>query len=326
MSGRWRVPGRVATLILVLLLGIGGGVAWAAFSATTSDGPNSFTAAADFVAPTASASVIAKTTGYLSGTIRQGGAYYVYANVTDTGNPASGVSTVTANVSTISTGQTAVALTSTGGPFSVNGVSYTYRSASVTANNPLAAGSYSYTLTMADAAANSGTQSGVPVTVDNTVPTGTDVQTANGGTIVGRPQENDTITFTFSETMDPDSILSGWTGASTGVVVRINNVAGGDTLQVWNAGNTAQLPLGQVDLARNYVNANRSYGATGTASAMVQSGTSITITLGTQSGNGRTVGAAATMVWTPAAGATDGAGNACSTAAVAETGAADVEF
>ncbi len=51
------------------------------------------------------------------------------------------------------------------------------------------------------------------VTLDNTVPTASDIQTANNGSIVGRAETGDTITYTFSEAMDPSSILSGWTGA-----------------------------------------------------------------------------------------------------------------
>ena len=74
----------------------------------------------------------------------------MYAAVTDTGNPASGVSTVTANESTVTTGQTAVALAA--GSFSVGGTSYTHRTAAQTANAVLAAGSKTYSLTMADAA------------------------------------------------------------------------------------------------------------------------------------------------------------------------------
>ena len=92
--------------------------------------------------------------------------------MTDTGNPASGVSTVTANESTVTTGQTAVALAA--GSFSVGGTSYTHRTAAQTANAVLAAGSKTYSLTMADAAGNSGTQSGYSVTVDNTAPTASD--------------------------------------------------------------------------------------------------------------------------------------------------------
>jgi len=312
---------------LTLLAWAGVGSTFGAFSATTADGGNSFSAAADFVACTSSTTVVAKTSGYVPGFIKQGGTYYVYANVSDTGNPASGISSVTANVSTFdSAGAAAVALAS--GSFSVGGVTYNYKSASRTVKNPLAASGYTYSLRCTDNASNAGTQNGFLMTVDNTPPAGSDVQTANGGRIPGRPEQGDTVTFTYTEQIDPDSILSGWTGASTNVVVRINDGSGpaNDSLQVWNASNGSQLPLGQVDLGRkDYVGSNRTFGASGTASAMVQTGATITITLGTASGAG-TTGASGTMSWTPSNSAYDRARNACSTAVVTESGGADLEF
>ncbi len=93
----------------------------------------------DVTAPTVSSAVIAKSGGGVGGFIRQNGGYYIYANVTDQGSPSSGIATVRANVSTVTTGATAVALTA--GSFSVEGVSFNYRSAVQTASNPLAAGS-----------------------------------------------------------------------------------------------------------------------------------------------------------------------------------------
>ena len=71
--------------------------------------------------------------------------------MTDAG---SGVATVRANVSTVTTGQTAVALVA--GSYSVGGVSYNYRSASVTANAVLAEGAKAYTITATDVAAKPG--------------------------------------------------------------------------------------------------------------------------------------------------------------------------
>ncbi len=316
-----RVPRSLALLIaLGLVLGVGGDVTYAAFSSTTSNSGNNFSAAPDFVPPSASASVIAKTPGYLAGAINQGATYFVYANATDTGNPPSGISTITANVSGITTGQTALALTSTGGPFSVGGVSYTYRSASVVANNPLAAGSYAYTLTLTDAAANSQTQGGFNVTVDNTPPAGADVQTANGGATVGKAEANDTLTFTFTKQIDPNSILAGWTGASTTVTARITAT---NNFIVRDAGNTITLPLGTVTLNGSYgPGTQRNF----TSSTMVQSGNAIVVTLGTPSGTTNTVTTPANMTWTPSATATDAAGNACSVATVTESGPLDVEF
>ncbi len=309
---------------LGLVLGLAGG-AWAAFSSTTANSGNSFSSAADWEPPTVVRTTIAKTPGYLAGKIKQAGSYFVYAQVTDGGNPASGVATVTANVSSLTTGATAAALAS--GSFSVNGVSYNYRSASQTAKTPLAAGSYTYSLTVADGVPNSQTVSGFPVTVDNTAPSGSDIQTANasGGT-VGKAETNDTITYTFSEQIDPESILSGWTGTATTVrVVFANNNCTGsnDSFTIQNSGGTSTLPFGTICLSgNNYVSGARTI----TGSTMTQAGSVVTIVLGAPSGAMGTQTTAAAMTWTPNASAYDAAGNASSTAVATESGASDVEF
>jgi hypothetical protein len=273
----------------------------------------------DSQAPTVSAAAISKTQGGTPGFIKQGGTYYVYANVTDGG---SGVATVTANVSTVTTGQTAAALSS--GSFVVGGVTYNYRSAQITANAGLAAGAKAFSITAADAAGNSGTQSGFSVTVDNTAPAASNVQTTNvGGGTTGTAETGDALTLTYSETMDPNSILSGWTGTGTTVTLRlIDGGAGNDSVQIWDSANTAQLPLGSVNLGNTgQVTASVAF----TGSTMTQSGAVITITLGTPSG-ATTRGTASQMVWTPSATATDRAANACSTTAVNESGGNDRNF
>jgi hypothetical protein len=319
-------PALVAAAIAAVLLGsatLARESVWGNFTGKAPNSGNSITAAADFRAPTASATTLAKTGGGTVGQIKKGGTYYVYANVSDTGNPASGVAAVTANVSSITSGSTAVALSA--GSFTAGGVGYGYRSASLTAGTSLAAGSYTYSLTATDAAGNSKTQSGYGVVVDNTAPAGTDVQTTNGGTN-GLAQAGDTISFSFSKAIDPNSILSGWSGASTNVVVRLNN-ATNDTVTIFNSTNTTQLPLGSINLGRaDYTSANITFGATGTASTMVMSGNIVTVTLGTQSAAATTAAATGTMTWTPSASATDPAGNATSTTAVTESGTADKEF
>jgi hypothetical protein len=323
-------PALVATAIVAVLIGsatLARPSVWGNFTSKAPNPGNSITAATDFRAPSVSATTLAKTGGGTVGQIKKGGTYYVYANVSDTGNPASGVSTVTANVSSITSGSTAVALSP--GTFTAGGVSYGYRSASLTAGTGLAAGSYSYSLTTTDAAGNSKTQSGYSVVVDNTVPAGTDVQTANGGTANGLAEAADKISFSFSKAIDPNSVLSGWSGASTNVVVRLNNGAGAsnDTVTIFNSSNAAQLPLGSVNLGRvDYTGAGITFGATGTASSMAMSGNTITITLGTQSAAATTAAATGTMTWTPSASATDPAGNGTATTAVTESGAADMEF
>src|SRR5262249_19532928 len=103
--------------------------AYAGYSGTTSNPTSTFVAARDWTAPTSSASTIARSAGCTPttpGYIKQGGTYYVYAAATDTGNPASGLLTVKADASAITTGLIAAPLVA--GSYSVGGTSYTYRS------------------------------------------------------------------------------------------------------------------------------------------------------------------------------------------------------
>jgi hypothetical protein len=336
---RPRNPLRICALIgcVAALAFAGDGFTFAAFTSSANSPGNRISAASDFRAPTVTASVIAKSAGGTPGFIKQGGTYHVYANVTDDGNPASGVATVTADVSSLTTGQTAVSLPS--GSFSVGGVSYGYRSGLLTANGSLSEGVKAFSLTATDNASNASTPGGFSVTVDNTAPSGTDVQTANGASTAGTAQQGDTATFSFSEPIDPGSVLSGWAGSSTSVVVRLTN--GGalpttpDTVQIWNAANNAQLALGTITLpSGTYVGGlsgsdSATFGASGTASTMVMSGSTITITLGTVGGSA-SPGAgllAGAMSWVPSASATDRAGNAMPTTTVNEsTPPNDTEF
>ena len=311
------------------------GAAAGQFAGQTANAGNRVSAAPDFRAPLASASIIAKSAPYLAGKVKQGGSYRIYANATDSGNPASGIASITADVSNVTTGQTAVTLSA--GSFSAQGVSYGYRSAALTANGSLGEGAKSFTLGLTDADANTRTQTGFSVTVDNTAPVTADVQAPNHGT-TGRAEATDTITYTFSEQVDPDTILSGWDGSATNVVVHVLDDAllflglGNDNLVVFNSADTTQLPLGEVDLGRvdyaggGLLGGDAFYGATGTKSSMVQSGSTITITLGTASGKVLTASGNGTMTWAPSTTPTDAAANAMSSASHAETGGADREF
>lgn len=281
------------------------------------------TVAVDATAPTSSAAVLQKTTGGATGAIRQGGTYRVYATVTDTGDPATGVASVTANVSALTTGSTAVALTA--GSFTVGGVVYGYQSAQLTATNPQAAGTKTWTVTATDGAGNAATSSAFPVTVDNTKPAGADVQALNGGAIPGRAETGDLVQLTYTEAIDPHSVLAGWTGAATTVTVRLTNNggAGGDRIQIWNAANSTQLPLGTVSLTNTgYVTTSRNF----TGSTMQLVGSVVVVTLGTPSGATLTVATPTNATWAPSATVFDPAGNTATTTSVTETGAADVQF
>ena len=319
----------VAVVLGILVVGSGSGYTLANLTSSATVGGNAFTTAASFdtVAPTVSSTVVAKTGQWFGGFTRQGGSYYVYANATDAGTPASGIATIQADVSVLTAGATAVALVA--GTYSVQGVSYGYRSAALTVRNPLAAGAKTYTLTSTDNAGNSRLQTGFTATVDNTAPTAADIQTTNGAATVGRIEQGDTVIYTFSEVIDPESILAGWTGAATDVVVRFTDSGNNDTIEVWNAANTSQLALGSVNTKANVVTGAATAGASGTPSRMVldTATSTVTVTLGTVAGGPLNTDLGNNkMMWSTSTSAFDRAGNATTSTTINESGANDSDF
>jgi signal peptidase I len=334
-------PGRLsrrrrAAVLAVVALVAATPAALAAFIRTTT-AANNVTSAADWFPPSVGSTVVAKQTGYLAGAIKQGGSYYVYANVADSGNPASGVSTAKADVSAVTTGSTAVSLTP--GSYSVNGVGYGYRSALLTANATLS-GTKSYTITSTDVLAHAQTQSGYSVVVDNTLPTATDIQTTNhaGGT-AGRAETGDTIVFTFSEQLDPQSVLGGWTGASTGVSVRVEDggcllnlfvkVCSDDSVEVYSGASPLATLGGPINLHDPDYNGGGLLGTAADAvfnATMAQSGSSITVTLGGPTSGSADIGGSTLMTWSWSGGPYDAAGNVAGGNAVTESGSAAREF
>src|SRR2546423_918795 len=85
----------------------------------------------------------------------------------------------------------------------------------------------SYVVTLYDNVGNTATST-ITFTSDTTAPTGSTLASTAGAT-AGKLEQNDTITLTYSERMDPNSIMSGWTGAQNNTItVRVNDsVAGG---------------------------------------------------------------------------------------------------
>jgi len=338
-----RVRAAAAGLVTISLAALALGTiapTFAAFTSRAENAGNQVAAAPDFRAPVVGTVAIAKVAGGTPGFVKACGEYFVYANVAaDTGAPASGTASVKANVDTVSTGSTAVTLSA--GSFSVGGVSYGYRSAALTAS-AVSEGAKSFTVTATDVAGNADAKAG-SVTVDSTAPKASDVQTTNGGATNGLPEQGDTIVFTFSEPVEPTSILAGWSGAATSVVVKVNDngllglPAGNDSFEIWNAANSAALPLGTVDLGRSdyaagLLGGSYRFGATGTPSTMTMSASTITVVLGTynstiivDAGRG-TAAANGTMTWTPVATPYDRAANAMATTAATESGAADKDF
>ncbi len=317
----WRRPWFVVPVSVGLALGLGKG-ALAAFSATTTDGVNQFVAATDWEPPHVTRTVVAKTVGYLGGTIHQGGQFYVYAQIDDGGNPPAGVGTVTADVSAFSTGGTAVPMVA--GAFSQQGVPYNYRSATRTAINPMANGTRTYSIAMSDVAVpvHSQTQTGYPVIVDNTGPAPVNMTSANraGGT-VGRAEQGDSITYTWNAPIDPESLIPGWDGGSpTTVTVRIANNGNNDRIRIRGA--SGNLNFGTVRLEQNYVPARRDF----VGSMISMLGNSVTIVLGTPDGATNLITSPTNTTWQADTGAYDAAGNACSNATITGSGSPRIDF
>jgi hypothetical protein len=140
---------------------------------------------------------------------------------------------------------------------------------------------------------------------------------------VGRAEAGDTITYTFSEPIEPGSILSGWDGTATTVTVRLVQNTSADRIQIRDSADANQLPFGTLSLGRtDYTTATRRF----LSSTMVMTGSTITFTLGTPNGAVSTAAGNGTMRWTPASTPYDWAANSCSTTARNESGAADREF
>ncbi|MEZ0580342.1 Ig-like domain-containing protein [Nocardioides sp. MH1] len=173
--------------------------------------------------------------------------------------------------------------------------------------------------------------------VDNSPLRAYDVQATNGAS-AGKLAASDSLRLTYSEQVSLTSILAGWNGASTAVVVRLRDATvlgssgNNDTVDILKAVNGAVVPLGSINLKQNFIKNNKTvqFNATMVATTTTVNGstaTVVTITLGSvASGSGLRTATAANMVWTPSATVTDLNGKACSTSPVTELGALDRDF
>jgi hypothetical protein len=319
------LAGLGALLGAMIATGLVTGATLAAFSAQSSDAGNQLKAKPDWTPPTVSVVLVSKGSGADS-YVRPTGAYRVYANVpSDGGNPPSGTGTVTANVTNLTPGTTAAPLTA--GSYALNGVTYNYQSSSLTVGSSVTEGAKSFTLSATDNAGNTTSTSGTPVTVDATAPSTTDVQTINkAGGVAGKAEAGDKVVFTFSEKVEPSTILSGWDGTSINTTFHLDNQGSADRFSVYNNSDTTQTNLGTVSLGgKNYTTSTINF--TGSTMAMSTAAPwTVTVTLGTTTGAPGTQTSATTMSWTPLTGITDLAGNNLPTTARSETGSADIDF
>lgn len=278
------------------------------FTATTGNSGNAVTAAPDWTAPNVDAFVLQKSAGGSTNTLAPGGGFYVYANVSDSGNPASGVASVNASSADIATVSQAPLHA---GSWTVGGTEYHFRTDELTAMSTLTTGSYHYRVDATDAAGNGpgGATGSVDVSADPF--SGTSFNAADAAGNTGLPQAGDLISFTFDHTPEPASVLAGWDGSATSVTVKLADggvygMSGASDLigVADDSGNL--LGLGYVVLNGDYVGASAVVAFTG--SSMVLDGKTITVTLGHPSGPTRDDGKKRIPAWHPGAAVIDGYG------------------
>ena len=157
----------------------------------------------------------------------------------------------------------------------------------------------------------------------------------------GYPNNGDSMQYTYNQTMNAGSLLSGFTGASTAVYVQLSRGFGSSTTvwQVCTSGTSCNSPvnLGSVNMGDgsggHYYLANNStayFNATMVMST-VSGDSVVTITLGTLISGTVTAlnptNTTTTLTWTPSASATSTASNtACATTNVTEVGSPKANF
>jgi hypothetical protein len=215
--------------------------------------------------------------------------------------PATSLATDTANLSLTDSASHTVS-TSKPAPAGAGTVVFSTLSTGTFVDGAVTAGSY----VTADTGDVSSTRS-LALVRDTVSPSAANIVAANGGT--RRVIDNtDTITYTFSEPVDPGTVKSGWTGSSTAVGVTFTNAGANDTFTVGGTN------LGTVNTTANYVMSGT---VTCSGSTMVASGATVTITLGTCVGSTRNgPNGGDNFQWTPNAAVTDLAGNPMSTTVV----------
>jgi hypothetical protein len=190
----------------------------------------------------------------------------------------------------------------------------------------LADGAYDVRAIATDTLGNTTTSAVVSAYVNNTGPTGTDVQGTNGG-VISRLDAGDTVVFTYSTTMQASSILAGWNGASAPMKVRVNNGGTSDSMEFYDNANTTPLGLLATGTALainvDYVTAPTVFNAT-----IAMSGTNITVTIGSLVSGAVTSNpkSKSAMVWQTNAQALSSSGKPTLPTTVTESGPSDVDF
>ena len=202
---------------------------------------------ADTTGPVVTASTVADSDANVAGFAHQGGSYFVYATATEAG---SGIGSVTANVSTITTGATAAPLSPCATDCTISGVTYTYKSAQQTADSSLAATAKSYSITAVDNVTNTTTNAPPTVAIDNTAPT---LTAANLQMFdINTEGHVDRVTAALNETLGNCTDAGSWTlsnAPSGGTLTTVTVATTVATLTLTEGAGPADTSVGSFTLA-----------------------------------------------------------------------------
>ena len=155
-------------------------------------------------------------------TSMKSGTYYVYANVADSGNPASGIASVKANVSAITSGQTAVSARRRLLHGRRRHLQLPQRSADRSQQSQrrlqvLLARPRRHSRQLAHARASPSPSTTGPS------PAATSKPTTSPAAPKAKPEKGDTVSFVFNKAPDPNSIVSGWNGSGAEIGHRLDH-------------------------------------------------------------------------------------------------------
>ena len=192
----------------------------------------------------------------------------------------------------------------------------------------LADGAYDVRAVAQDTIGNQSTSATVGAYVNNTGPTGTDVQGANGN-VNDRLDAGDSVTFTYSAAIAPASILAGWSGAAPAAVrVRVNNSGSSDSMEFYDAANSTPLGLLATGSVLS-INIDHVTAATVFDATISRSGSTFTVTIGSLISGAVSANpkGKSPMIWRPSSQATSQAtGISVWPTTVTESGGNDNDF
>ncbi len=176
----------------------------------------------------------------------------------------------------------------------------------------------------------------IAVRTDNRRPAAVSVDTTSSGRQPGVPEEGDVVTFRYSESLDTNSLLLGWDGSSTPVVVKVQSSrtpaasGGGGNIGVSTSGSHVLwvesaaglvVAIGRVvdysgEVAATAASGSLEFGTTDVPSTMTQNNGSIRIELGRPSRTWDAGRFGNRWRWEPSTTARDAAGYECRSAPI----------